>query len=77
MKIWKIIFWTSTILLAFVNPLISFGLLVLYYAPELIRSICSPVSISDVSTSGEFNEPDRQFNSGMKSYSNDTLEGLK
>ncbi len=37
---WKIIFWMMVIGLAFFNPIISFGLLVLYYLPSIVKSAC-------------------------------------
>jgi len=36
----KVIFWIFVIALAFVNPVISFGLLILYYLPSIIKSAC-------------------------------------
>ena len=33
----KIFFWTFAILLGFVNPLITFGLIILYYLPKIIQ----------------------------------------
>jgi|APSaa5957512535_1039671.scaffolds.fasta_scaffold437520_1 hypothetical protein len=38
----KTLFWIFTITLGFVNPLISFGLIVLYYLPGIIQSACNP-----------------------------------
>ena len=37
MKFYKILFWIITIIMGFVNPLISFGLLFVYYLPSLIQ----------------------------------------
>lgn len=79
MKVWKILFWIFTIALGFVNPLISFGLLVLYYSPELIRSICSNVTASvvdDTSTTKNIGH-DKLINSKIKFYSEDILEKMK
>ena len=39
-KFTKILFWSVSILLGFVNPLISFGLIILYYLPSIIQEIC-------------------------------------
>ena len=60
----KIFFWACTIILGFVNPLISFGLIVLYYLPGIIQDACQPCS-------------EEQVNSGMKSFSEDILEEMK
>jgi len=46
----KIIFWTSTIILGFVNPLISVGMVILYYLPGIIQSTCSPCDTEQVSS---------------------------
>ena len=69
----KLVFWVSTILLGFVSPLISFGLLVLYYLPGIMQDL-------SLSNSKEFdNNQDSKFmdsksSSQMKSFSRDTLE---
>jgi len=36
----KVLFWTFTIILGFANPLISFGLIVLYYLPGILQDLC-------------------------------------
>ena len=59
----KILFWTLTILLGFVNPLISVGMVVLYYLPKIIQDICQPCNGEQVSE--------------MNSYSEDVLEDMK
>lgn len=59
----KILFWTFTILLGFVNPLISVGMIVLYYLPKIIQDICQPCNEEQVSE--------------MNSYSKDILENMK
>ena len=38
----KILFWTFTIGLGFVNPLISIGLVVLYYLPVIVQDVFNP-----------------------------------
>jgi hypothetical protein len=63
-KITKIVFWTLTILLGFVNPLISVALVVLYYLPKIISDYTQPCE--------EVREE-----SGIKSYSEDVLEDMK
>ncbi len=59
----KIIFWTGTILLGFVNPLISFGLIVLYYLPGIMQDLCKPCNEEQASD--------------MNSFSDDVLEEMK
>jgi len=60
----KILFWSSTILLGFINPLISVGMVILYYLPKIISDFVQPC---------EEPIPD----SGIKSYSDDVLEDMK
>ena len=67
-KITKIFFWTFTILLGFVNPLISIALVVMYYLPKIIQDACQPCNQTQDDSSEE---------SEMKSYSNDVLEDMK
>ncbi len=59
----KILFWTLTILLGFVNPLISVGMVILYYLPKIIQDICQPCDDEQVCE--------------MNSYSEDVLEDMK
>ena len=59
----KILFWTFTIALGFVNPLISVGLVILYYLPGIIQDMCQPCNEEQVSE--------------MNSFSEDTLEDMK
>jgi len=67
-KITKIFFWIFTILLGFVNPLISVALVVIYYLPKIIQDACQPCNqIQD----------DLPEESEMKSYSDDVLEDMK
>jgi len=63
-KFSKILFWSSTILLGFINPLISVAMVILYYLPKII---------SDFTQSCEEVRDD----SGIKSYSDDVLEENK
>ena len=60
----KIFFWIFAIGLGFVNPLITFGLIVLYYLPKIIQDLCQPCN-------------EVQNDSGMKSFSDDILEEMK
>ncbi len=59
----KTLFWVLTIALGFVNPLISFGLIVLYYLPGIIQDMCQPCK----------EEQDVEMNS----FSDDILEDMK
>jgi len=59
----KVLFWTFTIMVGFVNPLISIGLVILYYLPGIIQNACQ--------TGTEHTEPE------MKSFSEDVLEDMK
>ena len=60
----KVLFWIFTILLGFVNPLISFGLIVLYYLPGILQDLCQTCEEEEVS-------------SEMNSFSDDVLEDMK
>ncbi len=59
----KVLFWIFTIALGFVNPLISVGMVVLYYLPKIIQDMCQPCNEEQVSE--------------MNSYSEDVLEDMK
>lgn len=63
-KFSKILFWSVTILLGFVNPLISVALVVVYYLPKIISDLVQPCD-------------DVREESGIKSYSDDVLEDMK
>jgi len=60
----KILFWSATILLGLINPLISIALVVVYYLPKIISDLVQPCE--------EVRE-----DSGIKSYSDDVLEDMK
>jgi len=60
----KILFWSSTILLGFINPLISVAMIVLYYLPKIISDLTQPCE-------------EVRYDSGIKSYSDDVLEDMK
>jgi hypothetical protein len=60
----KILFWSSTILLGFINPLISVAMVILYYLPKIISDFTQPCE--------EVRE-----DYGIKSYSDDVLEDMK
>ncbi len=57
------LFWISVIVLGFVNPLISFGLIILYYLPGIIQSA--------IQTGIKHTQEE------MKSFSEDVLEDMK
>ena len=59
----KILFWIFTIILGFVNPLISVGLIILYYLPAILQDLCQPCT--------EEQEVE------MNSFSDDFLENMK
>jgi len=59
----KILFWAFTIILGFVNPLISFALIVLYYLPSIIQDLCQPCK--------------EEQETEMNSFSEDILEDMK
>ncbi len=63
-KISKIFFWIFAIGSGFVNPLISVGLIILYYLPGIIQDMCK--SCDEV-----------QNNSEMNSFSEYTMEEMK
>ena len=69
---WKIIFWTLTIGLGFVNPLITFVMVILYYLPGVIENICNNGAESDSQTKHKSESP--QNPAQMKEFSKDTLE---
>lgn len=59
----SILFWMFTIAVGFVNPLISFGLIILYYLPQIIQS--------------PFQTTIEPAKTEMKSFSRDVLEDMK
>jgi len=60
----KIFFWSVTILVGFVNPLLSVILIVLYYLPNIISDICQPCDKFEKKSS-------------MNSFSDDIMEDMK
>ncbi len=60
----KILFWTFTILLGFVNPLISVALIVLYYLPRILQDL-----------SQTSNETQKTYE--MNSFSEEVMEDMK
>jgi len=60
----KILFWTFTILLGFVNPLISVALIVLYYLPGILQD-----------SSQTSNETQKTYE--MNSFSEEVMEDMK
>ncbi len=79
--------------LGFVNPLISFGLVVLYYLPSIVRSLCEECVDAVQSSDSvdretvKYEEYDVTINfstrptgpqsTDMKKFSDDTLEEMK
>jgi hypothetical protein len=59
----KILFWSITILVGFVNPLFSVALVVIYYLPKIISDLMQP---SQQTTEYEKN-----------SFSDDIMEKMK
>ena len=59
----KIIFWIFAIGLGFVNPLITFGLIILYYLPGIIQDLCNPCK--------------EEQETEMNSFSEDVMEEMK
>ncbi len=59
----KILFWILTAASGFVNPLISVGLIILYYLPRIIQDLCKSC-----------NEPST---SKMNSLSDEIMEEMK
>ena len=69
---WKIIFWTLTIGLGFVNPVITFVLVILYYLPGILQDNCENNNKSD---SQREKKSESTKNQGqMKEFSKDTME---
>ena len=69
---WKIIFWTLTIGLGFVNPVITFVMVILYYLPGIIENICNNGAKSYSQTNHKSESP--QNPAQMKEFSKDVLE---
>ena len=60
----KIFFWIFAIGLGFVNPLITFGLIILYYLPRIIQDLCQSCN-------------EEQKTSRMNSFSEEVMEDMK
>jgi hypothetical protein len=63
-KLNKFLFWSLTIGLGFVNPIISVIMVVLYYLPKIIEDACKPCNES-------------QDDSERNSFSEDVMEEMK
>ena len=63
-KMGKTLFWIFAIGLGFVNPLITFGLIILYFVPKIIQDL------------GQMDK-EEQVSPKMNSFSKDTLENMK
>ena len=89
-KIGKVFFWMFVIILGFVNPLISFALIVLYYLPKIISDACN--TCNDTCSEEDSSEDEfftykennthttvrkKQVPPKMKSFSDDVLDDMK
>jgi len=89
-KTGKVFFWMFVIILGFVNPLISFALIVLYYLPKIISDACN--TCNDTCSEEDSSEDEfftyeennthttvrkKQVPPKMKSFSDDVLEDMK
>jgi len=72
---WKIIFWILTIGLGFVNPVITFVMIILYYLPGVLQSICNDSAEPDSQTVNKSESP--QNHTRMKTFSDDTIEEFR
>jgi len=72
---WKIIFWTLTIGLGFVNPLITFVMVILYYLPGLLQDICNNNNESNSQKERKYQSTQNQPQ--MKEFSDDTIEEFR
>ena len=72
---WKIIFWILTIGLGFVNPLITFLMVILYYLPGIIENICNNNIESNDQDQKKSESP--QNKTQIKEFSKDTLEEFR
>ena len=85
----KVFFWLFVIILGFVNPLISFALIVLYYLPKIISDACNTCkdACSEDDSEEEFYTYEekgtrttvrkKQNPPKMDSFSDDTLEDMR
>jgi len=69
---WKIIYWTLTIGLGFVNPVITFVMVILYYLPGLIENVCNNDTESNSQRKSKSEFPQNPLQ--MKEFSKDVLE---
>ena len=89
-KIGKVFFWLFVIILGFINPLISFALIVLNYLPKIISDACNTCNDAcseDDSSADEFFTYEengthttvrkKQNPPKMDSFSDHTLEDMK
>jgi len=71
---WKIIFWTLAIGLGFVNPVITFVMVILNYLPNIVMNL----NKTGYEEPKENSENKIQPHTGkMKFFSDDTLEDSK
>ena len=72
---WKIIYWTLTIGLGFVNPVITFVLVILYYLPEIMQDNSENNNKSN--SQRESRTESTQNQAQMKEFSDDTIEEFR
>ena len=70
----KILFWIVTIALGFISPLISFGLLVLYYLLGIMRDLSQTNSNEFDNDQNWKSSSEKTQSFQMNSFSKDTLE---
>ncbi len=82
----KIFFWTCTIALGFISPVISFGLIILYYLPGIVQELCQTCkdACNETTEQSDCTEDStkstykpEQVTPKMDSFSDDTLEDMK
>ena len=82
----KVFFWICTIALGIVSPVISFGLIILYYLPSIVQELCQTCKeacketteqsdCTEDSTKSTYES--EQVAPEMNSFSEDTLEDMK
>jgi hypothetical protein len=71
MNLWKIAFWIMVIVSGFIHPVISFGLVLLYYLPQIASIVCKECFEAKNQAQNEPILPKSDY------YSDDTLEEMK
>jgi hypothetical protein len=73
----KILFWSVTILLGFINPLISVTLIILYYLPKIISDICNHCTETHLEDTFEEGDTHHSQSNNMNSFSKQTMDEMK